>query len=283
MNLSPALRRAYIEVKAEEEGILVHVPPADATSWRAEWKRLVRLVVKPRIAKPRPPSALALPYHIPAGHRQGKPRAIPLPVQMGIPGTWLRFRPHAPHPVPPHIYQVVAVVPPGVGLLDVLTADQFALLDRHILPGPSPRFTRVVVSVQGARRASGTLRAVLAGELAARAEIIDAPEGNESGTRLSAPLLSGSEVTWGWHSPHGRIVHSGVVLAYVPADTSIHDLLPGLHLSYGLHLVSNQDRYVVRLTSKSRKPILTPAAHLVERGILEVECSSNCETFPVAQ
>ena len=271
--LSRDHRRAYIELLAEQSGMLVKVTPAQMTMWRAEWKRLQTVICRPHHDAKAKKAIKRSATHTPMkGARPFRSRALPLPVQMGIPGTWLRFRPHSPHPVLPQVFQVVALVPPGVGLLDVLTADQFAALDRHILPGPCPSFTRVVVSVMGARRATGCLRAILAGELARSAEIIDAPEGNDLGTRLAAPLLAGSQVTWGWHSPHGRVVHSGVVLAYVAAGQSIQEVLPDLPLG-GLHAVSNQDRYLIRLSTPCRKSILSPAAHIVERGVLEDECA----------
>ena len=101
--------------------------------------------------------------------------------------------------------------------------------------------------------------------------IVEAPEGNETGTRLHAPVLQGSQVQWSWHSPSGPVHHSGIVLGYVPADRPISSVLPDVRMPYGIHPVSNQDRYLVRMTSPSGKRILTPAAHLVERGLLEAD------------
>gem|GEM_PF-5613541 len=254
------MRLGFLRDAAEEAGALISVSRAEADAWRKEWRHILRRFCPVGIH----PRSAASPRTV---HTC---RARTLPLAMSLPGTWVRFRPHTGHHATYHLYQILVVVPPGVPLNALLTPEQLAQVERHVILVASTRYVRVLVIQAGARRASGRLRSVLAGELAARAQIIPPPSISDTG-RLPDPLPLGSPVSWCWHSCHGEATQHGIVAGYVPADRSILDVLPGFQLPWGLKLVSNQDRYIVKV--KGRKPFLSPAAHLVERAFLEEAAS----------
>lgn len=262
-----AARRALILDAASRAGTLVNVSLIAAHYWQQEWRRTFKNIVKAyKVKAPRAPR--------PAGQRRVQaPRCVPLAPELTIPGTWVRYRMRKSSP--PLLFQVVAYVPPGVDLSHCLSPEQMAILDRHACVAPTPRFARVVLGVPGNRRAFQSLRPTLAGSLAARGEVVLEPHGRAvSSARLVSPLAPGAQVSWCWHSSHGVSPdHSGEVVAYVPAGQALTALIPGLHLSSDMNDVSAQDRYLVRVKGKRVFRLKTPAAHLVERGLLSESAS----------
>lgn len=257
-----AARRTLILEAASRAGTLVNVSLIAAHYWQTEWRRTMAGIVK--AYKVRPPRAPR-----PVGQRRCQPsRRVDLPMEFTIPGTWVRYRTRKTSA--PLIFQVVAYVPAGADLSHCLTPEQMAILDRHACCAPTPRFARVVLGVPGNRRAFQSLRPTLAGALAARGEVLDGPPGQAmASSRLSSPLEPGVEASWSWHSSHGSSpTHHGEVLAYVPAGVALSSISPGIHLSSDMHDVSAQDRYLVRVRGKRVFRLKTPAAHLVERGLI---------------
>ena len=258
-------RATFLRDLAEDKGVLVLVAKDEARNWRMEWQRILRVVG--RRTQPAP-SCLPFTQFLARVARKGRSR--PLPPAMAIPGTWLLFKPHASHPVPPHLYQVVAVIPAGVPLRTVLSADQLAAMDRHTSMDATPRCIRVLVQQTGSRRQVGCFKAILAGELAARATVMgQAPRVMECG-RLPDPLTPDTFVAWDWHSRHGVAHLQGLVVGYVPADVPILKACPSFQMTWGLRAISNEDRYLVRAL-RGKKPVLSPAAHLIEQAFLNLE------------
>lgn len=248
-------------------GCLVTVPKAEAEAWRKEWRGVLASLPRPkrpaRLRGPRTPR--------PAKPRNNPPRAAVPAGELVRPGAWVAYRPHNDLSCPETIGQVLAFVPPGVPVASVIPAEQLAHVERHAVLGGSHRLARVVLSVPGARRSLGMLRTVLAGVLATRGRLVEPPQSS----RLLEPLAPGTPVSWSWHSSKGKASHNGKVLAYVPAGVPLAEACPGARYRHGMVAVSNQDRYVVKLTEPRRKKILTPAAHLIEREFLPSPASTE--------
>ena len=261
---SPEARADYMRDLAAQQGRLVVISRQEADNWRQEWHRILRVVGRSyQTMERRPPPVL-----LRAASRKGRGKT--LPPTMAVPGTWLLFRPHASTPVPPHLYRVVAVVPAGIPLVDVLPPDHLAQLDRHTILGATPRCARVLVVQMGQRRLEGCLKAILAGELASRATVLTQPPRVLECGRLPEPLSPEMFVGWDWHSRHGAAHLQGLVVGYVPADVPIEKALPAFRMTWGLRSVSSEDRYVV-MALRGKKPYLSPSAHLIEQAYLQTE------------
>jgi hypothetical protein len=254
-----ARRRLLIDA-ATRAGILVSVAPEDAAAWVAEWRAAVRATL------PRRRLRLLTP-------QRGIPRLTRPPQRDELPpvGSWVSFRPHISSV--PEVFQVVAFVPVGTAIDEVLTTAQLRLLQ----DGIRQRCThgdRVVLGEPGGMHLIASLRTALAGAVAARATVIPEPL-VASPSRLVSPLAPGVEVSWGWHSSFGPSRRSGVVVAYVPARASLDGVVPGLRLGGRLRAVSTVDRYLVRVQGETGAVYLTPPAFLVERpAAQDAPCSS---------
>jgi hypothetical protein len=274
--LSLSLRQQLIHDTAKEMGILSRISRQEAQNWKMEWHRILRVMARKhdlhnRIVAPNIPKKVAKK----ANARVGKAsRSLPLPAEMAIPGTWVIFCPHSRYRRHLHQFQIVTMIPVGANLADLLSADQLASLDRHTSQNGCMSRARVLVSRPTCRRLVGSLKAVLAGELAAQGRVCQPPNILDCG-RLSSPLPAGAECSWAWHSPHGVATLSATVICYIPADVSLERVLPGFKIPWGVHALSNQDRYLVKTAVGHRKPFLTPAAHLVEGAFLN---SDNPQT-----
>jgi hypothetical protein len=134
---------------------------------------------------------------------------------------------------------------------------------------------RVVLGKPGGMHLIASLRTALAGAVAARATIIPHPA-VASASRLVAPLLPGTVVSWEWHSSFGASRRTGVVVAYVPGGTPLLDVAPNLAFTSRLRSVSTLDRYLVRV-ALGRSSHLTPPAFLVERPVAS---DPACSTEP---
>lgn len=250
-------RRLLIEAAAEA-GILVSVSPEDAASWKAEWRAVIRSLAPPRRLRVLQP-------------RQGIPRLSRPPFQSELPpvGSWVSFRPHISSA--PEVFQVVAFVPVGTAIDDVLSTAHMRLLQ----DGIRQRCThgdRVVLGEPGGMHLIASLRTALAGAVAARATVIPAPT-FVSPSRLVAPLAAGTEVSWEWHSSFGLSRRSGVVVAYVPGGIPLDQAVPTVKVSSRLRRLSNLDRYLVQVLGRSS--YLTPPAFLLERpAVPEETCST---------
>jgi len=251
---------------AEKQGNLVIVTREESTEWKTEWrciraklghKRRWRLHARVQVKAPRPCLC-----------RAHQPDAALIQ-----PGAWVAFRPTLAPNCPETVCRIVAFVPPGVRVDALLAPELIPLLERHTFLDASSRIARVIVAIPGARRCTRELRTVLAGTLASRGRLIENP--SVCG-RLPQPIPTGQSVAWRWHSSKGPAFHRGCVLGYIPAGVSIVRAFPGLTLRRSVVSVSNQDRYLVRLTGPRKRKILTPAAHLVERVAiaLEHQCAS---------
>lgn len=241
-------RRQNLIDGAAKAGMLVIVSLEDADAWRAEWRAAVRATVPSRRLR------LLQPRH-------GLPRLSRPPLQSELPplGSWISFRPHICSAS--EIFQVVAFVPVGTALDDVLSTAQMRLLQ----DGIRQRCThgdRVVLGEPGGMHLIASLRTALAGAVAARATIIPQPT-FASASRLVAPLAVGTEVSWEWHSSFGLSRRKGVVVAYIPGGVPVDQAAPGVKASSRLRRLSNLDRYLVQ--EDGRSSYHTPPAFLLER------------------
>lgn len=155
---------------------------------------------------------------------------------------------------------MVAFVPVGTAIDDVLSVDQMKLLQ----DGTRQRCVhgdRVVLGEPGGMHLIASLRTALAGAVAARATVIPTPV-FVSPSRLVEPLVAGTEVSWEWHSSFGASRRSGVVVAYIPGGVPVDQAAPGVKFSSRLRRLSTLDRYLVQALGGA---YLTPPAFLLER------------------
>jgi hypothetical protein len=233
------------------------VSPEQSASFRAQWKAAQREILMPTRRLRLVSSAAGIP------RLSRPPRLHELPPL----GSWVEFRPHIGSR--PEVFQVIAFCPVGVPIDSVLDSQQTRLLHDGVRL-VCTHGDRVVLGEPGGMHLIASLRTALAGAVAARATIIPTPV-SVSPSRLVAPLEPGTEVVWVWHSSFGPSRRVGVVIAYIPGGVPMEDAAPLAPRSCRLRPLSNQDRYLVRV---SRHPFyLTPPAFAVERPCVDASCS----------